>query len=449
MRIILAILFLAVPGAAAADVSVDIRDRGLAGARADLEARAERGADEQFALAGLRFLEAIERAYVARYRHGLSAGNLPFPLFQGVLPDNPEPEDLRPETIRDVTSRFLDDMASVGAALDAIPDEADPVVVLNLPDLWFDVDADGSRGPREGMIDLVAPVLLGQFGVWRLEERLAEDPTLSDPRQASIRFDRSDVFWLAAYSEVLQGAAELVLAFDPTVEIAKVQDFQAAIARQAPAPGGMFSEEQRAAFREALRASNPDLTEAEIEASIDQLASRTGTAGLGGSPLAGLGNVADLLSIVIETLRHDPDPARIRKARDHFLAMIEENRRFWTALAAETDNENEWIPNPNQTAALGLDLPGEVGQAWLAVLDDMEAVLKGEKLIPFWRFAPGHGIDLSAYVETPAPLPIIDWAQGSAALPYAAEGEVLNPESWRAFEGLVRGQSGLMVILLN
>lgn len=442
MRAALFSLVFAVAGPAHADVSASVATLGLSGARDVLENQTDRTPDEQFALAGLQFLATIERAYQARWTYGITAPNLPLPMFQGNLPTNPAPEAFTPETVRDITATFVDDLNAVAQTLAGIPDTADPAVSLSLPDLWFDANTNGARDTGEGLVDSVLPLLMRPFELRRLEDALSENPDLPDPRQATIRFDAADVHWLAAYAQVLQGAGEVILAFDPTSEIAKVMDARAAFTAQF---GESPMNERVADIIATLRERDPDITDAEVA----EFEARLQQSMRGGSPIGQFAEPVDLISIIIETLRHQPDQARIGKARDHFVAMVGHNRNFWSALAQETDNDAEWIPNPTQTATLGIEMPGDIGPAWLAVLTDLERALKGEVLLPFWRFAPSHGIDIDAYVRDPSPIAIVEWIQGSAALPFAAQGEVLSTESWAAFNRLVRGQTGLFVILLN
>lgn len=108
------------------------------------------------------------------------------------------------------------------------------------------------------------------------------------------------------------------------------------------------------------------------------------------------------------------------------------NNRFWQDLALKTDNDREWSPVPNQYPELGFERPAGTGDAWLAVL-------KGEKLIPFWHFAPGDGIDLAAYVANPTPTSAAEWVQRTAARHYAKQGVVVDSQSWRRFRRLPGG----------
>lgn len=448
MRFFQAFCVALLPTAAVADISTDIAELGLSGARAKLEAQPSRSVDDQFALGGILFLEAVERAYGARWTYGFTGVTLPVPVLRTELPPNPNPEAFVPETMMQIMDRFVEDMNAVEEALSALPDDADPSFVLNLPDLWLDIDQNGERGENEGFSDLLTQSIMSRGQIMRLERELEGTPDMPDPRAATIRFDGSDVHWLAAYAQVLQGVGELVLAFDPTSEIAKVMAFQDAILEQQLTMLETLPADQVAGLRDLILRERPNLSDEEVDRLVAEMANRRINPGRP-SPFGQFAQPVDVISIVIETLRHEPDPARIAKAQAHFLNMIEHNRDFWSSLDAETDNDREWIPNATQTAALGLELPGEIGPAWLAVLDDAEAILKGEALIPFWRFADGFGVDLNAYVADPGPVPIVEWIQGSAALPYARQGEVLDSNSWRQFRRMTRGQTGLLVILLN
>ena len=163
--------------------------------------------------------------------------------------------------------------------------------------------------------------------------------------------------------------------------------------------------------------------------------------------LYGFGSFVDVVAMLDGTLRQRPDATRTRAARTHWLGMIADNRLFWAALATETDNDREWIPNDRQTSALGIEFPEGLDQTWGAVLDDAEALLTGTRAIPFWR-AP-IGLDLNAFLENPAPVDIVGWVQGWAALEYRSDAPPISDTNWRAFSRVVQGRTGLMMLTLN
>ena len=129
--------------------------------------------------------------------------------------------------------------------------------------------------------------------------------------------------------------------------------------------------------------------------------------------------------------------------------MIAENRLFWNSVGQEQDNDREWIPNDAQQAALGFDLPQGTGPAWLAVLDAAQDMLDGRQLIPFWRLAPGHGIDLSLWIKDPQPVDLVGWVQGSAALPYMRQGLTMGGDVFENVTQMFGARTGLYMVLLN
>ena len=130
--------------------------------------------------------------------------------------------------------------------------------------------------------------------------------------------------------------------------------------------------------------------------------------------------------------------------------MVAYNRVFWSRVAAETDNSGEWLPGGSQTSALGIVLPPETGTVWLGVLTDIEALLKGDLLAPYWRLDDqASGINVARLFTEPAPVDLMEWIQGAGALPYIEQGRVMQGESWSRFEGMMGGEAMLMTLFLN
>ena len=223
----------------------------------------------------------------------------------------------------------------------------------------------------------------------------------------TVRFDTADAAWLAAYTHLLASVGEFVQAFDSATAIAEVRR----------ASGEL----------QALRAlGEPTNAFSEMFSSE-----------------------ADLALMIYRAIQGQPDPQHTRAARDHLLAMVRQNRDFWTRVGAETDNTSEWIPNARQTSALGIELPADTEAVWLGVLDDAEALLLGEKLIPHWRMGGGAGINLYKLLEDPVPVDIAEWLHGMGLLRFAEPGERISSENWRRFERMARGEAMTFIVFLN
>lgn len=399
----LLVLLTASPALAGTEtLSTDIGKNGLAAVEAQLAALSARAPDEQFALAGVRFLRVIEQALQTQLREGIAdpSGFIPFARLMAGTPQRTEP--MRAEAMAELLTEATAGLEAARAPLDELAPDADFAVTVDLKDIWFDLNADGARAPGESALDILGPQLMG----WRWSER---DPTTPAP---VIRFDSADAAWLSAYTHLLGGVGDLLLAYDPTPAYQRLINSQMAFQtlNMQPAPG-------------------PDDMAADWTLSIQ--------------------TTIDSIAPLVWMLRHDPDRARMTSARGHLQAMIADNRQFWTMVAAETDNDREWLPNDSQTAALGISVPQGTGARWLAVLDDLDALLSGQKLLPYWRTGGGAGVNIARFFDDPAPIDLADWIQGAGAVPYLEKGTLVTGESWGAFDSLLLGDSFLFSVYLN
>ncbi len=387
--------------AAAQDISARIAADGLAATEAHLAALPAPSDADLFALGGVRFLRAVETAFQLRWQSGFTDRTGMLPFLRSDLGENPSPAPFAPAVI---STLFRDTGALMAAArvpLARIPETSDFGVEIRMSDIWFDVNGSAARDPGEGMADILGPMLMG----WQWSER---DPATPLP---VIRFDVADAAWLSAYTHVIEGISETVLAYDPTRAITDVVIARATMADldlvKPGAPSDSYDFDRE------------------------------------------FGEFADVAMVVILALEQDPDPARLISARDHFLAMVADNRVFWTRVALETDNANEWLPNATQTSALGLTLPPETGEVWLGVLTEMEMMLKGELLVPYWRIEAGAGVNIARLFTEPRPFDIAGWIQGVAAVPYLESGPLMSGQAWNRFERLMSGNAMMLTLFLN
>ncbi|MCU0903543.1 MAG: hypothetical protein MUE83_06665 [Tabrizicola sp.] len=399
--VLVALLALATP-AAAQTLSAEIGTNGIQPTLARLKGQPEPALEDIFAIGGLHFLGAVERALQLQWRTGAdqvtgNAGDtLGMPFLRLPVPPNPAPEPFQGALITQLFTDIDADMAAARTALATLPAGEDFGLELTFSDLWFDVNLNGAREAEEDALAILGPQLLG----WQWQEPDPAAPPLT------IRFDAADAAWLTAYTHVMSGLANTILAYDPAGSIDRV-----------------------IAARTALKVAQPDPSNYSFDASFGQF--------------------LDAFAMLEGAVNQPPDAARAKAAKDHFLAMITENRRFWSLVAAETDNDREWVPNDKQASALGFNLPPGTGDTWLGVLADGEALLQGRLLIPYWRGPEGQGINLGRMFDEPAAISITGWLQGWAAVPYLEQGPVVNPTSLRQFEGLMGGNAGLMMVFLN
>ena len=64
----------------------------------------------------------------------------------------------------------------------------------------------------------------------------------------------------------------------------------------------------------------------------------------------------------------------------------------------------------------------------------------GEKLIPFWRSGDDRGVNLRRVFTEPRMFDLVLWVQGTAAAPYLEKGPKTQPDTWRRFQNIFRGE---------
>ncbi|MCU0827620.1 MAG: hypothetical protein MUE52_09490 [Tabrizicola sp.] len=390
---LLSLALLAAP-AAAETLSDEIGRTGLAPVEARLAALENPTNEDLFALAGLRFLGGVEQALQLRWQTGIRADWSELPILRLPIPENPAARPFEPSDFTALITGLDEDMEAARAALTQLGDKPFALEV-RLPDLWFDINRNGSRDEGEDMASVAGLTL----GGGRIMAVAVEDPV--------IRFDTADAAWLSAYSHFLSGFAATALAYDPEPAIKRVMDSTAAIY--------------------ALWGDTPPPN------AMDMM----------------FGRQVDRVAMVLFALSKTPDKTLAADAHAHFLAMIQDNRRFWSQVALETDNDREWVPNDTQVSGLGIMTPPGLGERWQAVLADAEKLLKGEVLIPHWRFGAEAGINLKKAFENPPAVDLVTWIQGEGLLPYAEKGPRMTMDAWNDFERLVSGDALLFAVFLN
>lgn len=377
------------------DWSAMMGARGLSPTEAEIAALPAPTPEDLFALGGLRFLTAIEAAFQARWRMGVTQDDSLLPVFRFALPPNPAPQPFDPAVVEDTFAMVNGRMEGARAALARIPEGAEVGLPVDLGQIWFDVNANGRRDAGEGLMSIAGQILAG-----------TPDPDLPGGAMP-VRFDTADVAWLSAYTHLLSGISDLVLAVHPTEDIRQVIEGEKAMAAfGGPGDyGGLVDPGMRAPLRQAM--------------------------------------------MTYLALKKTPIAEKTRAARAEFLAMVRDERRFWTLADAETDDDREFIPNARQHPAFGDQFPEGADVAWLAVLGDFEKLLNGELLLPHWALPDGAGINLGKLLTDPEPVDPVTWVHGIGLLPYAEKGPVITGQEWLIFDELVSGNGIMFAVYLN
>ena len=363
---------------------------------------AKGGADVEnarFALGIAQTLSAVEQLgrgiYVLGPRRDTLASGLP--ILRLPVPENPEPQVVTVDDLNRLLEDFVANLAGAQETLTGIKGE----VQLTLPvtQIALDFNGDGVTGEKERLGDVL-------FELRMINPR----PTGAAAELYTIDFDYSDVQWLVAYTHVLSGLAEFMLAWD---------------GRE------MFEHAGHLIFQR-------------VETPYDFLQGE-------GRFNMSFRSIADFAALLHTAKFKIRDLAKLEKSRRHFLQAIHFSRRTMQLIGGETDRGREWIPGPQQKAALpNVVVTQEIIDSWLAFLDDAEAVLKGEKLIPFWRTDDGRGVNLQRAMLGAKELDVVLWIQGTAAAPYLERDKpLMSSESFRQMQRVTQGNFWTFAVWFN
>lgn len=387
--------------------------------------------DDQARFAGgaARFLGAVEHLGQALHRYGLNnvynygygMGGLPF--LRLPIPANADPEPVTYEALRQVLEDFATEVQAAEQALGTV-DGAAVALPLNVGRVRLDLDGDGSGSEGEAL--------------WQTIQVITGIANLGDLEIAGLEtdFDGSDVLWLRAYCHLLMAMADFPLGYDWSEAYALTfhglfpgGNFTSLLAANdravlqrlkdlgppptPPAQRGIFDPESWTKYQEWLQTEEGKRYE-EFERLTSSL---------------WIASIADLVAFV--HLAHWPvaEPDRLKGVLEHLTSMVALSRGSWTRILAESDSGREWIPNLQQKGVLpGLTVTQERIDGWFLLLDELDDILAGTKLIPHWRFQ--EGISLRRFLLEPQPFDPVLLIQGSAAEPFLEKGEKTGPQVW-------------------
>ena len=332
--------------------------------------------EARFGLGVIQFFQSFEQLGQGLYKYGLRTEDSLRGMtreLKRVLPQNRSPEQISYTELRQLTETFVSNLRKAEQTLSAVKD---PNVQLPLHVAKIKVDLTGAGKPAD------AAFLLNQ----NLEEFV-------------INFDRGDVDWLAGYCNFACAWGEVLLAVDG-------QEIFECTAH-------MFFEDVDTPHKFLLK-GNRDLTSVQR---FDR-------------PV-----ISDVIAYLHLWRFPVKEPERMQTALAHLEDMQKHSKSMWAHYLVETDDNHEWIPNPKQTGVMQVKVTQQMVDDWLVIVDEFGLILKGEKLIPFWRGEPAkQGVNFRKVFEEPRNLDPFLWWQGTAATPYLEQGAITDlarPEIFR------------------
>jgi hypothetical protein len=205
-----------------------------------------------------------------------------------------------------------------------------------------------------------------------------------------VNFDSADAVWLKGYTHFIGGSLDVFLAYDWQ----PVWDQCAHLLFHSPNPLPPISQYAKGERRD-------------------------------------FGEWADLIAALHEMRLNAIEPTGIRGALAEFRAGVLCSRLCWERVLAEEDDDHEWLPSPRQTGPAGSKITQAEIDGWRVILDEVDGILAGKKLLPHWRLKPGSGINLARLAAQPPKFDLVLIVQGAAILPYVETGDVSDQARWR------------------
>lgn len=354
----------------------------------------EKPEDDQarFSLGVTQLVSGVERLTQSLYRYGLRHNSVTsiLPFLRLPIPENPNPQVIRYDDTRQILQTFLNDLATVRTTLAPIKD---PQVKLPLRFglIRLDLNGDGKVEPTESLWRIFATI-----NRLRTTEQQAKGFTIA--------FDAGDAIWLQGYTNLLGAIGEFALAHDG-------QEFFNALAHV------IFTK-----------------PETPYKFLVD---------GRPESSQFSFGGIEFVDIVAFVHLLHFPiaEPARMATALQHLQTTTALSRQSWKLIAAEKDNDREWLPNPKQAGVIpGARVTQAMIDGWLAFLDEADGLLEGKTLVPFWRAREVRGVNLRKAFLEPRTTDVVLWLQGTGAAPYLELGKLTDRDVWTQLVEVFGGQ---------
>ncbi len=333
----------------------------------------------QFAKGFTTALRGLERFGQSLYRYGV--GNPPerqlstfgmLSVMQLPIPPNSKPEPATYEDYRKVLSELQAELDKATAELAAVkPGNFKLKIPVGM--IALDLNADGKLAEEEK--------------VWRQLANTSPSAPKSNAEAEKfvLAFDYADSLWLHGYCKLTSAWLDLILSLDT-----------------------------RESYEFAARIlSNKHMNNV-------------------GTMDANFDSIFDIVAMIHLARFKVAAPERVISARQKFLDCIANSRKMMNAIAAETDDEMEWIPGPNQTSQIpNMKVTPEIVATWTDTLNELEMVLEGKKLVPHFRIRGDKGINLKKFMEQVKVIDVVMLVHGSDFLPYVEAGPVTSTETWR------------------
>jgi hypothetical protein len=306
------------------------------------------------------------------------------PILRMPVEANPNPEPLDYQKYRAILETLFDGLSAADALL-AEGAKGDVKLPIDLLKVRADINGDGKADDNES------------FGfILQALTRRAEPEPLPD---LSFAFDKADILWLRGYIQFITAAAQFGLSVD----------FEES-----------FNKTAHVYFPRAGLPMQEELVRpVQAMSFVDN-------------------SMGDALAMVHLLNWQVTDAERLKDVRLRLKTLAQLSRDSWAAARAETDNDNEWLPNAKQTSKLSAaPVDDAIIDGWLLVMDEFEAVLDGKKLMPHWRFEKGFNV--KRFFEDSKRIDVVLILAGVDAIPFLEAGTVSTSAGWNSLARVFGG----------
>lgn len=347
----------------------------------------------RYGLGTIQFLHAVEGLAQDLHRYGFMqtswiARGGPLIGDQLPLPPNPKPEQIDYLKSRKIYQDFVTRLEQAEATL-ALVDSPDVKLPVHFGLIRLDLNGDGSGTDDESL--------------WKIYERMNRGARVQEAqaKQFVITFDAGDVLWLRGYCHLLMGLSETLLAYD---------------------------------FQELFERCGHILF-ANVKSPYPFLPIQ------GKEEFLSYDSIVDLIAMIHLINFPVAEPKRMASALQHLESMVDVSSKSWDLILAETDDDNEWIPNPKQTGVIpNVKVTDEMIASWRHFLSEARDILQGKTLVPFWRAGAGQGVNMRKIFTEPRRFDLVLWLQGTDVAPFLQEGKVTDPEVWQRLNRVFGGE---------
>ncbi len=375
--------------------------------------------DDQLSQAGLgvcEFLQAVEKLGQDQYRYGLLANRaIALPMMRLPLPENSKPEKLNYQAARAMVQSFIDGLKRADEQLAKVK-PANIKLRLRVDQIRLDLNGNENYEDDATFGQVMQTVQNARTFNFGGAAQAQQVPALS------IAFDDADVLWLRGYCHVMSAFGETVLAHD-----------------------------WRDQFERTAHLFYPN-----VETPYAFLLKELPTENIFSSQ-----SIFDAIAL-IHTINYEcTEPDRMKTALTHLESVIDLSRKSWKLINQETDDDEEWLPNVNQkSVVMGVPVSREMQTGWSLFLDEMEAILQGKKLAPFWRGVPmepnsgmpvnrEYGINVRKIFTEPKRFDLVLAIQGTGFQPFLEKGNITSDDTWNNISRAFRGNFMFFMVWAN